>query len=46
LVFTSDRRLIGEFANRPWTTALAILVIVLILFLNGLLVYQLLGGIF
>ena len=46
LMFTSDRRLMGEFANRPWTTALAILVIGLILFLNGLLVYQLLGEIF
>jgi len=46
LVFTSDRRLMGEFVNSPWTTALAILVIGLILFLNGLLLYQLLGGIF
>jgi manganese transport protein len=46
LVFTSDRRLMGEFTNSPWTTALALLVIGPILFLNGLLVYRLLGGIF
>jgi len=46
LAFTSDRRLMGEFTNSPWTTALALLVIGPILFLNGLLVYRLLGGIF
>ena len=46
LAFTSDRRLMGEFTNSPWTTALALLVIGPILFLLGLLVYRLLGGIF
>ena len=46
LLFTSDRRPMGEFTNSPWTTALALLVIGPILFLNGLLVYRLLGGIF
>ena len=44
LVFTADRRLMGDFVNSRGTTGLAIIVIGLILFLNGLLIFRLLGG--
>lgn len=44
LIFTADRRLMGEFVNSRKTTGLAIIVIGLVLFLNGLLIYRLLGG--
>jgi len=44
LIFTADRRLMGEFVNRRWTTLMALVVIGLILFLNGLLIYRLFGG--
>lgn len=44
LIFTADRRLMGGFVNSRKTTALAIVVIGLILLLNGLLIFRLLGG--
>jgi len=44
LLFTADRRLMGEFVNSRRTTALALVVIGLILFLNGLLIFRLFGG--
>jgi len=44
LLFTADRRLMVDFVNSRKTTALAMIVIGLILFLNGLLIFRLLGG--
>ncbi len=44
LMFTADRRLTGEFVNSRRTTVLALVAIGLILFLNGLLIFRLLGG--
>jgi len=41
---TSRRSVMGEHVNRPWTTGLAVLVTVVIVTLNGLLLYQILGG--
>ncbi|HET9951192.1 MAG TPA: Nramp family divalent metal transporter [Candidatus Eisenbacteria bacterium] len=41
---TSRKSVMGEQVNRPWTTGLAVLVTVVIVSLNGLLVYQVLGG--
>jgi len=35
---TSDRKRMGEFANKPWVVALSVVVTVVILFLNGWLV--------
>jgi|DewCreStandDraft_3_1066083.scaffolds.fasta_scaffold00840_4 manganese transport protein len=42
--FTSSRKVLGEHTNRPLTTALAVLVALLILGLNGLLLFRILGG--
>jgi len=39
LQFTRDRKLMGEYVNRPLTTALAVVVTAVILGLNGYLIY-------
>ncbi|MCC6348230.1 MAG: Nramp family divalent metal transporter [Candidatus Eisenbacteria bacterium] len=44
VVFTSDRRRMGEFANPAWVKALAIAVVVVIAGLNGKLVVDTVGG--
>lgn len=44
IVFTSRRNLMGGLVNRPTTTALATLVVTLILVLNAVLVYRTLTG--
>lgn len=44
LLFTANRQLMGDFVNSRGTTALAIIVIGLILFLNALLIFRLAGG--
>src|SRR4030095_8825771 len=40
IVFTSDRQRMGEFANRPWVIALAVLTATIIVGLNVNLVVQ------
>ena len=44
VLFTSDRRRMGEFVNPPWVIALAILVTAIIIGLNGNLVVQQVAG--
>src|SRR5207244_2977076 len=44
ILFTSDRKLMGEFANKPWVIALAVLTAAIIVGLNANLVAQQLGG--
>ncbi len=44
--FTSRKKLMGEFANKPATNVLAVGAAGIIIFLNGLLLYQVLGGSF
>ena len=41
---TSRKSVMGEHVNRPWTTGLAVLVTIVIVGLNGLLLYQVFGG--
>src|SRR5436190_14083791 len=44
IYFTSDRRRMGEFANKPWVIALAAITAAIIVGLNGNLVVQQVGG--
>src|SRR3989454_7013145 len=44
ILFTSDRKLMGEFANKPWVIALAVLTAAIIVGLNANLVAQQMGG--
>jgi manganese transport protein len=44
ILFTARRELMGEFVNRPLTNGLAAVAAAVIIFLNVLLLYQLLGG--
>jgi manganese transport protein len=44
IMFTSNRKLMGEYANKPRTTFLAVAVAAIIIFLNGLLLYEAFGG--
>lgn len=44
IMFTKNKNLMGELANKKITTYLAILCAIIILFLNGLLLYQTFGG--
>ncbi len=44
VTFTSDRRLMGGFANPPWLVTLAVLASALIIGLNAKLVYDTLSG--
>jgi manganese transport protein len=44
ILFTRRRDVMGEYVNRALTTALAAAAGVIIIGLNGLLLYQLLGG--
>ncbi|MCF6093706.1 Nramp family divalent metal transporter [Microaerobacter geothermalis] len=42
--FTRNKKLMGEYVNKKITTILVILVAAIILFLNGLLIYEVFGG--
>ncbi|MDR5694832.1 MAG: Nramp family divalent metal transporter [Armatimonadota bacterium] len=42
--FTSSRKILGDYANRPLTVVLAILAALVIIGLNGLLLFQVFGG--
>jgi manganese transport protein len=44
ILFTSDKKKMGEFANRPWVVALAALTAAIIVGLNGNLVAQQVAG--
>jgi manganese transport protein len=44
IYFTSDRKKMGEFANKPWVIALAAITAAIIVGLNGNLVVQQVGG--
>ena len=44
IMFTKKREIMGEHANKPVTTWLAIIVAAIIIFLNCLLLYQVFGG--
>jgi manganese transport protein len=44
ILFTSDKKKMGEFANKPWVVALAVLTTVIIVGLNANLVAQQVGG--
>jgi len=46
IIFTWKKKIMGEYANRPLTNVLAILSAGIIIFLNVLLLYQVLGGSF
>lgn len=46
IIFTSKKKIMGEYANKPLTNVLAILSAGIIIFLNVLLLYQVLGGSF
>ena len=44
IMFTKDKNLMKELVNKPLTTALAVACAVIIVLLNGLLLYETLGG--
>ncbi len=41
IIFTSNKKIMGDFVNKPWVTILTIIVAVFIIFLNALLIYNL-----
>ena len=46
IIFTGKKKIMGEYANKPWTSVLLVTSAGLIIFLNILLLYQVLGGSF
>ncbi|BCJ86362.1 Nramp family divalent metal transporter [Effusibacillus dendaii] len=44
ILFTRSKKLMGEFANKPWVNTLAYLIAAIVILLNGLLLYQTFGG--
>ena len=44
IIFTSDKKKMGEFANKPWVIALSVITAVIIVGLNGNLVVQQVGS--
>jgi len=46
IIFTSQKKIMGEYANKSWTNFLVVTSAGLIIFLNILLLYQVLGGSF
>lgn len=46
IIFTKNKKLMGELANKKIVTVTAIVCAIIILFLNGLLLYQTFGGSF
>lgn len=44
IIFTWKKKIMREFANKPWTNILAVVTAFIIIFLNMLLLYQVFGG--
>jgi len=40
IIFTSNKKIMGDFVNKPWVTILTIIVALFIIFLNALLIYN------
>ncbi|MDN4074842.1 Nramp family divalent metal transporter [Fictibacillus terranigra] len=44
IMFTRSKKIMGTYANRPFTNVLLVIVATLIIFLNALLIYETFGG--